>query len=414
MKILHISTSDIEGGAARSAYRLHNSLQTVGVHSSMLVRAKNSSDNQVYAEKSLRTKLGPMTERYVLRGYPNREQTSFSAPWLPDVLARAVQRLSPSIVNLHWVGTGFVKIETLKQFQQPLVWTFHDMWAFTGGCHYDQDCGRYKTSCGQCPQLNSGKEADLSRRIWQRKVRAWEKINLTIVTPSRWMMECAAASSLLQSRRIEVIPYGLDTERYKPQNRTFVRSLLGLPPDKQLILFSSMSTKDRRKGFHLLQSTLKILEQSGLQDQIELVVLGASQASDAQTWGIKTHYMGRQGDDISLALIYAAVDVFVAPSLQDNLPNTVLEAIACGTPCVAFKIGGMPDMIEHGYNGYLAKPYEVADLAKGIEWVLDSERHLQLCDQARQKVEQCFTLERQGQQYHTLYTELLENVSAKS
>lgn len=414
MKILHLSTSDIEGGAARSAYRLHRGLQQVGVSSSMLVRSKDSIDDSVYAEKSLRTRLGPTTERLVLQRYPNRHHNRFSVQWFPDILRSKIETLAPSIVNLHWIGTGFIRIETLAKLNQPLIWTLHDMWAFTGGCHYNEVCDRYQEACGSCPQLGSKKDADLSRRIWQRKSKSWKNLNLTIVTPSRWMMKCASASSLLKNRRIEVIPYGIDTQQYRPQDRNAVRSLLNLPQDKQLILFSSMSTQDHRKGFHLLQNTLKILEQSELKDKIELVVVGATQPSDSQTWSFKTHYMGRLGDDISLSLIYAAADVFVAPSLQDNLPNTVLEALACGTPSIAFKIGGMPDMIDHGQNGYLAQPYEIKDLAKGIEWILqDRERHYKLCEMAREKVNNSFMLNQQGKRYKQLYTEILNKKTTK-
>ena len=286
------------------------------------------------------------------------------------------------------------------------------MWPFTGGCHYSGECDRYTQSCGVCPQLHSNQNWDISRWVWQRKNKAWKNLNLTIITPSRWLADCAKNSSLFEDLRIEVIPYGLDTKKYKPLDKQFARNLLGLPVDKQIVFFGAMSaTSDRRKGFHLLLPALQKLSQFQVwQDRLELAVFGASQPINPPNFGFRTHYLGRLNDDISLALVYSAADVFVAPSIQDNLPNTVMEALACGTPCVAFKIGGIPDMIEHEQNGYLAQPFDVEELATGIAWVLeDSERYHKLCDRAREKVEQEFTLEIQASKYLKLYNEILQS-----
>ena len=171
------------------------------------------------------------------------------------------------------------------------------------------------------------------------------------------------------------------------------------------------ATSDRRKGFHLLLPAIKKLSQWEIwQHKLELVVFGASEPVNPPDFGLKTHYLGRLNDDISLALVYAAADIFVAPSLEDNLPNTVMEALACGTPSVAFKIGGMPDMIEHQQNGYLAQPFDVEELAKGISWVLEDEKRYQkLCDRTRDKIEQEFTLEIQASKYLKLYNDILES-----
>jgi glycosyltransferase involved in cell wall biosynthesis len=207
-----------------------------------------------------------------------------------------------------------------------------------------------------------------------------------------------------------VIPNGLDTERYKPVNRNTARELLNLPQDRQLVLFGAINaTSAHRKGFHLLQPALQSLCKSSWHDKIELVVFGSSQPVAHTDFGFETHYLGKLSDDISMALVYAAADVFLAPSIQDNLPNTVMEALACGTPCVAFKIGGMPEMIEHHKNGYLAQPFEVEDLAQGIAWVLENEeRHHKLGDRAREKVKQEFTLEIPARRYASLFKEILD------
>jgi glycosyltransferase involved in cell wall biosynthesis len=283
------------------------------------------------------------------------------------------------------------------------------MWAFTGGCHYSQDCERYTASCGACVQLGSSKDRDLSRWVWQRKAKAWKNLNLTIVALSSWLAKCANSSSLFKAQRVEIIPNGLDIEIYRPINRKVARELLKLPQDKQILVFGSLkATGDKRKGFYLLQPALQELSKSGWKDKLELVIFGASQPENPPEFGFKAHYLGTLSDDLSLALVYSAADVFVVPSTQENLANTVMEAISCGIPCVAFNIGGMPDMIEHQENGYLAQPYKIEDLAQGIVWVLENqERYQKLSHRARKKAEQEFTLEIQAQRYLSLFTEIL-------
>ena len=413
MNVLLVSTYDIEGGAARAAYRLHQGLQGKGISSKMLVQDKSSNDVTVFAPKT-RLDQGIARARLTLDALPlkfyrKRDSSTFSLQWLPDGIVPKITQLEPDVINLHWIGEAFLQAEAIAKFDKPLVWTLHDMWAFTGGCHYNQDCDRYTASCGACPQLGSSKDWDLSRWVWQRKAKTWKDLNLTIVCPSSWLAECARTSSLFKDVPVEVIPYGLDTGKYKPLNRKVARELLHLPQDKQLVLFGALkATSDKRKGFHLLQPALQDLSKSGWQEGLELVIFGSSAPDKPLDLGFKTHYLGTLSDDLSLALVYSAADVFVLPSTQDNLPNTVLEAIACGTPCVAFNIGGMPDMIEHQKNGYLAQPYKIEDLAQGIAWVLENkERHRKLGDRAREKAEQEFTLEIQARRYLSLFTEIL-------
>ncbi len=413
MKVLLVSHSDINGGAARSAYRLHQGLHKIGIDSQMLVQEKLSDDKAVIApstkweERISKSRVA--VDALPLKFYRQRQDVTFSFQWLPDQVFPKIANFQPDIINLHWINKGYIQIETLAKFSQPLIWTFHDMWAFTGGCHYSQNCDRYTVSCGTCPQLGSSQSWDLSRWVWQRKAKAWKNLNLTVVTPSSWLAKCASSSSLFKDIRIEVIPYGLDTEKYKPINRQLAREILNLPQDKRLILFGSLyATRDKRKGFHLLQGALQELSQFGWQDSMELVIFGASQPANPPDFGFKTHYLGKLNDDISLALVYSAADVFVLPSVEDNLPNTILEAIACGTPCVAFNIGGMPDMIEHQKNGYLAQAYKIEDLAQGIAWVLEKEEiHHKLSYRAREKTEKEFTLENQAHRYLSLFNDIL-------
>ena len=413
MKILHISTKDLEGGAARAAYRLNQGLQKINLDSQMLVQTKVSEDTTVIAPQTVREKslamVGGILDTIPPRFYRRDTQISFSTQWLPDVISAQVARLEPDLINLHWIHNSHLRIETFAKLERPIIWTLHDMWPFTGGCHYDQNCGRYVESCGACPLLKSSKNFDLSRWIWQRKSQAWKNVDLTIVAPSKWLAKCASSSSLFKNLRVEVIPNGLDLQRYKPMKQQIVRSLLNLPQNKHLVLFGAIkATSDRRKGFHLLNAALQSLCQSGWRDKIELIVVGSSQPNDGSTLDFKTHYLGKLSDDISLSQVYAAADIFVAPSLQDNLPNTVVEAIACGTPCAAFKIGGMPEIIDHLQNGYLAQPFEARDLARGIAWILENqERHQQLRDRAREKAEREFNQSLQAHRYASLYTEIL-------
>jgi glycosyltransferase involved in cell wall biosynthesis len=412
MKILLLSTQDMLGGAARASYRLHKGLQNIGINSQMLVQEKYSDDKTVFAP-SIRMFQGLARSKLTfdalpLKFYRQRSENIFSLQWLPDRVIPKIAAINPDIINLHWISGAFVHIETLAKLKRPLVWTLHDMWAFTGGCHYSGDCDRYTQSCGTCPQLGSHKDSDLSRWVWKRKTNAWKKLNLTIVTPSFWLAKCARSSSLFQYLRIEVIPNGVDIQTYRPIDRHVARKLLNLPEDKQLVLFGSLrATSDKRKGFHLLQPALHELSKSGWKDQLEVVIFGASQPENPPDFGFPTHYVGTLNDDLSLAVVYSAADVFVLPSMEENLANTVMEAIACGIPCVAFNIGGTPDMIEHQKNGYLAQAYKIEDLAQGIAWVIENqERHHKLSYYAREKAVQEFTLQIQANHYSSLFQEI--------
>ena len=420
MKILHISTHDISGGAARAAYRLHTGLQDIGLESQMLVQEKYSNDKTVIAPKIrlfqgiAKAKL--TVESLPLKLYRQKKNTPFFTQWLPDRVIPKVAQINPDIINLHWISGGFMQIETFAKLKRPLVWTLHDMWGFTGGCHVTGECDRYKVFCGACPQLNSGNEWDLSRWVWQRKVKAWKNLNLTLVSPSSWLAECAHSSSLFQNLRIEVIPHGLDTQKYRPINQHFAREALNLPQDKKLILFGAIeATSDRNKGFHLLQPALQELSKSGWKDDLEVVIFGASQPENPPDLGFKSHYLGHLHDAISLTTVYSAADVMLVPSLQESFGQTASESFACGTPVVAFNSTGLKDIVDHQQNGYLAKPYEIEDFGKGITWVLENEQRLQkLSFYARDKAEQEFTLELQARRYSALFQEILMRAKKSS
>lgn len=413
MKALFLNAWDNEGGAARAAMRLLDGVRQIGVDARMLVKKKTCTNDFVLGPQGRMDRvmafLRPILEYYCLKRYPNWNGLSFSPSLFPDRLQGQVRAIAPDIIHLHWVGDGFLHAETLPRFKRPLVWTLHDSWPFTGGCHIPFDCARYRKSCGVCPTLGSAREADLSRKLWRRKQKAWRDLNMTIVSPSRWLAECARSSSLLRDTRIEVIPNGLELQSYRPVDKGVARQALSLPKNRKLILFGGIrSTSDRNKGFHLLQASLQKLAADGWGPKAELLIFGSPKPTSPPELGMKANYLGWLHDDISLALYYSAADVFVFPSIQETLGYAAMEAMACGTPCIAFDQGGVPDLIEHERNGYLARPFEADDLARGIAWMLESEERRGLLSiHARQKVEAGFSLDQVATRYAALYDELL-------
>ncbi|MGC2164982.1 MAG: glycosyltransferase family 4 protein [Gallionella sp.] len=409
-----LNAYDKQGGAAIATYRLHRGLLATGLNSQMLVQSKKSDDPNVLvpfmrwkrAIADFRLKL----DTFPLSRYKNRQKVSFSAAWLSERLAQKIAALGPDIVHLFWLGDAFFKIETLKALRQPIVWTLHDMWPFTGGCHYDNECGRFQQSCGRCPILHSDRDNDLSRQVWHRKRKSWDAVPITVVATSKWLADRARSSSLFRDLRVEVIPNGIDTDKYKPLDKQAARAAYNLPQDKFLILFSAFGpTSDKRKGGHYLARALEILAQSGRSSDIELVILGVNRPSGAPEFGMTVHYMGCLHDEISQVLLYSAADVLAAPSMQENLSNTVMESLACGTPVVSFNIGGMPDMIDHQENGYLATPFEPDDFARGLAWVIeDRVRYNALSQQARSRAVERYKLETVANRYLALYQSILK------
>jgi glycosyltransferase involved in cell wall biosynthesis len=284
------------------------------------------------------------------------------------------------------------------------------MWPFSGGEHYTGDSVRYKEGYSTNNRRAGETGLDINRWIWARKKKSWSRLDhLVIAAPSRWMAKCASESILFGDLRVEVLPNGVDHERFHPIDHEIARDILGLPNNKKLILFGAgLATKDKRKGFHLLVETLHKLESDANPDDYELVVFGSP--SGESLFSMKTNFLGRLQDEISMAIVYAAADVFVAPSLEDNLPNTILESLSCGTPVVAFDIGGIPDMVSHRKNGYLAPGFDTSELANGLLWVMeDTHRWKSLSQEARTTVTHSFTLQQSAARYADLYKEILGN-----
>ena len=414
MKVLIVNTYDILGGAARAAYRLHRSLLSAGIDSKMLVQTKKGDDYiviPVYGSNKIGKAfylIRPTLDQIPLKFYKNRIKTPFSPAWFSfSRVIKKINEMNPDIVHLHWIAGGMIKIEELSKIKKPIVWTLHDNWAFTGGCHIKWSCEKYIYSCGACPVLGSDKEYDLSRTIWNRKNKVFKKIKMVTVSPSKWLYDCSKKSSLLKDKRHKVIPNPIDVDLFKPVDKSVSRKILNLPQDKKLIAFGAISaTSDINKGFKELSEALyKVADKKN----IELVVFGSSEQQNPPNFGFKTHYLGHLHDDISLITLYNAIDVMVVPSLQENLSNTIMESLACGTPVVAFNTGGNSDMIEHLKNGYLARPFDTDDLKNGIEWVLNTPNYDELCKNAREKVLREFDSKIVAKKYIELYEEVLEN-----
>ncbi|MDJ1500292.1 glycosyltransferase family 4 protein [Xanthocytophaga agilis] len=416
MKILHFNQRD-DGGAGRAMLRLHQGLRADKVESSAFVQVKTSDDEFIFTpdgflgKLSAKLKLSEHISHLPLRLYKQRTSGAFSPPFALQSFTDIVHKLNPDIIHLHWINHGFLDLKALQAFRKPIVWTLHDMWPFTGGCHYSNNCDRYKHTCGACTVLGSTKEKDLSHYIWKRKNKYWKDLTLSVVAPSTWMANCARESSLFRNVPIQQISNGLDMNQYRPIDKQSARQLLNLPQDKYLLLFGAANIEDTRKGLHLLLPALQQLHESELNDKIELLVFGATSFQQMEETEFPINSLGRFADNLSLSLVYSAADVFIAPSLEDNLPNTLVESLACGTPTVAFNIGGIPDIIDHQQNGYLATPFKPASLAEGIKWILKSPDKQLLREAARQKAEYSFSLDSQTKHYQRLYESILSGVT---
>jgi glycosyltransferase involved in cell wall biosynthesis len=315
---------------------------------------------------------------------------------------------SADVINLHWIRRFIDLRAFFSAVSVPVVWTLHDMNAFTGGCHYDEDCGKYIKNCGACPQLGSNNDRDLSRKIWKRKEEAYSHISpgqMHIVALCRWMKREVERSSLLGRFPVTIIPNGVDTDQFSPRDGLSMRRALGIPESAKVLLFVAQSTTNRRKGFGLLKKTLQGLQKR--RSDLFLLSVGAFDAEMDRS--ANQLHLGRIQSDRLLSSIYSAADVFVIPSLQDNLPNTVLEAMACGTPVVGFDTGGIPDMVRPGETGWLAEVGDVRALREATEQALsDDGARARIGHQCRSVVEEEYTLEIQAERYRRLYEDVLK------
>lgn len=416
MKVLHLSTSDFSGGAARAAYRLHQSLLYRKIDNSMLVQYKTYVDTPLISGprnkiNSFYANMRPYLDALPLLLYRSRLSPPWSLAWLPYNITFEATSTEPDLIHLHGVGHGFLSLADIKKLPGPLVWTLHDSWVFTGGCHLPGSCKHYRESCGWCPQLNARHEQDLSRWVWKRKSICWPNLDVTFVAPSNWLARSAQSSSLLRSMHVEVIPNGIDTLRFSPADRAGARATLGLPQNGLILLYGAASfTRDENKGFTLFKEALKLISANVARNSMTVVLFGDFRCQETEIAGIPLRSYGVISEDDKLVSLYRAADFFVLPSQQENLPYTVMESMACGTPCVAFDVGGIGDLISHGVSGYFAEAGNIQELAEGIMWMLnDGSRREQLGRQSRLTIEHGFSQDRVVERYVALYEKILDN-----
>jgi glycosyltransferase involved in cell wall biosynthesis len=413
MRVVHVNTYPY-GGAARAAMRLHEGLRAAGVDSTSFTLTQGPAGpghvtyrwpkglvsrlRRRWVGARLRREHAPYLARSVHEGFYD-DRTVF-----PDVHE---QLESFDVFHLHWVN-GLIDVRRFfRSVKRPIVWTLHDLNAFTGGCTYDRNCGRFTIGCGACPQFSSTDPKDLTHDIWLRKQAVFEQVpkqQLTITAPSRWLADLASKSPLLGKFDVKVIPYGLDLELYKPGDRWAARERLGLPAESRIVLFVASDTANPRKGFKYLVDAL-----SRSTDIPDLFLLSLGQSLDSPAGAIPHKALGSVSDESTLAAAYRAADVFVIPSVQDNLPNTVLESMACGTPVVGFDAGGIPEMVRHEQTGLTAPVGDVAALAAAIRRVLlEPELARRLSTQCRAVAESEYSLALQAQRFIELYQAMTE------
>lgn len=413
MKVLHLCTTDIRGGAARGAFWLHKALQQDGVDSVMFVDRKYSDDPSVMSASGLFARAGrglrARLDRIPIARYHVPEESFWSIGWVPHPIRHVVDRIAPDVVHLHWIGNGFLPVDALRRLGRPIVWTLRDMWSFTGGCHYTAGCDRYRIGCGACPQLHSDDPCDVSAKVWRRKQRSWHGLDLWLVPISSWLADCARASALFNHHSIEVIPNGVDTRRFRAYDMADARAHWNLPQDRRLILFGGIDPlRDPRKGFGALVEALKRLAGRGWADRAMLVVFGADPDGAPPDCGLPARFVGHITDDDDLARLCAAADVMAAPSLQEAFGKTLIEAMACATPVVAFNAGGPIDIVSHRANGYLATAGDTEDFAAGLAWCLGSgERQAVLAEAARRVAAEKFDIAVVADKYRSLYKRIL-------
>ena len=387
MKIVLVNTQT-PGGAYVACQRLYNALKKQGV------------DVSFVAIKA--TKWSFLWERFciwVANRFSRKNLFAVSIANTGTDISKLPEVCEADIIHLHWINQGGLSLHNIQQIQalgKPIVWTMHDMWPFTGICHHAYECLAYEKQCGRCPQASN----ILAKQVYENKRRVWHKMHF--VGCSRWITALAEKSGLKLDNMVCSIPNPIDTELFCPITKQEAKMELGLDDKKKYVLFGAMNTTAPMKGFQYLLEADKLLHD----ENIQYLVVGKNSATLINQLAHEGIDLGYVTDERQKALIYNAADVFITPSLAENLPNMIMEAMACGTPCVGFKIGGIPEMIDHQINGYVAKYKNAEDLARGIEWVLSAKNDLN--KEARQKVMNAYSEEVVANQYIALYQSILK------
>jgi len=421
MKVTLINTSDAGGGAPAACMRLLKALEQKQVDVQMLVEEKKTAETRVTSVGAsffgkIRDGFNFFFERLPFIWFNARSREvrfAFSPANVgTDVSTHAVVA-NADVLHLHWINSGFLSIndiERLLQTGKPIVWTLHDMWTFTGGCHYAGDCDHFTTECGNCWMLRDPGDDDLSHSGWLKKAEMYKAAkNVFFVTCSNWLAGVAKTSSLLKDFRIEAIPNPIDTALFSPGDKVKAREKWNIDSNQKIILFGAANILDRRKGItHLIGSLNELKEKYPDLSDVAIVIFGKNKSFDTSALPFKVYEMSIISSQQDMALLYNLADVYVTPAIEDNLPNTVMEALACGTPVVAFNTGGIPDMVDHLQNGYLAEFKYTGDFAAGIHYVLTSDKKNELSANARKKVLDNFTNDIVAEKYIAVYQSILK------
>lgn len=414
MKVLFVNTNDLYGGATRAAMRIMRSVQRNGVNVQMFVKNKFSQSTDVvglsrFVPYNIFYRIGDWIAEKVKNKwqhhkwspYKRTKQDAYFSDLRSTRVNGALQKLDYDIVHLHWINHRFLDINELQKIKKPIVWTLHDSWPFTGICHVLYDCKMYETHCGSCPMLGSSKEKDLAYEVFEKKLAAYKDLDLHIVAPSKWIGDCAKNSTLLGQYPVHVIPNAIDTEAFHPMSQKYEHTI-------PIILYGALNAaKDKNKGFKLLLMALRMLEKQGLEAQ--MVVFGAEKQELPMSFEhIDVTFVGYIHDNRKLAELYSEADVMVVPSYSEVFGQTASEAMACGTPVVAFRCTGIQNVVSEGC-GYLAEPYLPEDLANGIRYCIENNKDNVLGKEAREFAVKRFAIDVVAKQYKELY----ESISNK-
>ena len=411
MKVLLINTSEKTGGAAIACNRLLDALNHNGVKAKMLVRQKQTNNiNVTEASSKWLQPLRFVWERLVILMHNRMEYNGVFGVDIANTgtdITQLEEFREADVIHLHWTNQAFLSLSDLAKILhsgKKIVITMHDQWYFTGICHYSADCEKYTEQCCKCPQIKGGL-TDLARRAFDRKRQIYSSARITFVGCSKWMATLAGKSALTHGHQITNIPNAINTNLFCPTDQQEARKHFGLPSDKRLLLFGAQRITDERKGFRYLAEACKLLKESGkeLADSIAIVVVGGDSEKVKDILPMDVFTVAYIKEVRQMAELYNAVDAYVTPSLQDNLPNTIVEAMSCGVPCVGFCVGGIPEMIDHKQNGYVAKYTDATDFADGIAWVLDRERHATLASNARSAAVSTYSEQSVARKYIQIY-----------
>lgn len=404
MRVLILNTSESTGGAAVAAGRLGRALSRVGIQVDKLAW-----------ENTWLNRFRFYWERLVIFLCNHLNRKNLFAVSIANIgidISTCSLIKDADIIHLHWINQGFLSLSGLKKLiasDKPVVWTLHDLWPATAICHYPDKCEKYQSKCSQCPLQVTSPLFDLAAWTYKRKKKI-ELDKVHFVGCSRWITEMAEKSSLLEGASFTSIPNPIDISVFKPVNKSGAKTLLHLPEDKFLLLFAAAKLSDKRKGASYLIEACSVLKLY-YADKIEIVLMGNSSEELCRALPFKVNSLGYISDQATMVAAYSCADLFVIPSLEDNLPNTIMESMACGTPCVGFATGGIPEMIDHNINGYVANYMDAGDLANGIQWILNNPNPQALSEACVKKVQENYTEEVVAKQYIALYEKLLQEKS---